>query len=1792
MLESLKNAYYFFEDGWYNLLDKIDSFIPVYKVIDPIDRVVPSFVLALLVVLFLTTLLGYFIQFGEEYDVVFHVVDGETKENLFGVSIYGEINGELFDEETNEYGEAIVFLAMNKKNLYQKITSFVFGAEQIELIGVVSAEKKGYLKISEREVILEEKRAKIELMPLSQIDLNQLDSNVNYPNSAIVVLIDSESGEKIIDLTREASVSYRCANKTISTREAKDIDDGAIDGEFRLNEPKCQFVLVSAKAKDYEDYFGPKILPINLKRHTIELTRIGMEKNGSVKAYVFEKNSFPRKPIAGARVELVDSYGEKVAMAITDNSGVALIQNLPPNKYRVKAGTTDLNYAQITTDANVFANVFAGQLTEITLLLERMDPVNARVIKLRIVDSNNDANIPGVKIFPQKIIKIGEQFDSIGPSGVCQNDCLANNYGIVTVTGFTQSDQNSIIVSIQKQDYLVKVIKPELIKPEDPPIIVKLDKANQLNSGSAKVKVKSKSTQLPLVGADAYLYVNLTDLRINRAKIHDSIKTDSNGESSFEGLPSGIDKNYLARASLSSSLSDYTKEKRLNAGQTIIFDINLDMNLSYVQVQLLDYNHSQIPTDNLAEIKLFKLINGEVLPNETENLQYLPSQRLFKSRNYETTEAFVAQIELAGYATSFLEIKGLVPGANNFKAFLYPLSMIDKNVKIFFNGIYTNNADLLSGKKAGRINLTNRLDNDNNGYYEKIDVVLGKDINYTELLAMLAVNEKMGIIGVPFKETSNFVKSEIYSCTQQEKLPVNDDNFYLRTAPQCNRVSDETRGEALGINWKGKLKKGVYYFVAKTKFMKEAKEGDTISFNFAAKGKDQNSITEDKNKISFTIGDAIIYPDNKAKLAFSVSINGINLGVNGFSDGESLSTQVKKDYNEIISERVLLKNNQPNLIKIVIKNIGGSDINKLTYGVYSHIGEASEFNYSSNGLIKFDAENGASKKEFLINVLPKDSEREQAIIFNSKNPRTSQYLVVAAKVGEGEQEQAYKLFIDTITGGYKLMILGAEFLAAIPDQNFDGEIFAQGTNTPVNAKQVLLAVKKGCNPSDPNLLNTSVGEKYVADVNQNYFKTQIRGVYEYLKDCIVVEVIPSDQVYEPLTKVFYAGSGGSQDPSIACIDSRFINYGEARDAPLEWGQRLEVLLKNGCSSAMNVLVETGLNHEENCPQVLNPLEECTITIFGMNNTYNPENKFSDVLGAFPVYIKSKKASSNRRMAIAETLKIHLTAQQQCFAIEKDFFDLTKNPPDNNAIIHNRCQYTLFGDYYIPKTTLDMVGAKLEELAPKYDYVDVNYIIEAIGGSFSTRYQKVIRTASVFYSKNVATSNHLELVMDGNYRKYSGFSVKVPNYGGQARKMMYKWVDLAEGKNFGAKIDGNFLVRYRDGRVIQIAPRVNFELGPENAGKCVCDGIIEGGDRCVVIPQENPNEIHCETGREMEVGEGYEGKNVRYGLGYIVFPRGDIESIDFNIIGNIDSTNMMVRAIVLDIEYEEGQPVLEATGIESRGIISSGSFRIFPIEGVTFILKSFANPVLSEKVQKKIEFCKKLMSQEAWVSADKIYWTKRSTIHQEGAQQFCNSIEGKLAGMQGKLSPVPDDAALNKLRESEWINSNGDGGFWTNQCIGEECTALLKKTSTTRGFSIENKDKSIVELFVPLCVAQIEPQIVQTKEECENLRVSCDPSTGQCQVPQISAFTAFDAGEYFTRPNSFVSVKVNSVKHQNTTLGNSSVALWVEGNLLKARFLGENYSGYDDSLIESVIINENIEGDEYGMLRVIDYVGRR
>ena len=60
----LKELYYKGEEKWYAFWDKINEHLPVYKIIDKIDAIAPSFLLFLILLLFII-LSGLFILFAQ-----------------------------------------------------------------------------------------------------------------------------------------------------------------------------------------------------------------------------------------------------------------------------------------------------------------------------------------------------------------------------------------------------------------------------------------------------------------------------------------------------------------------------------------------------------------------------------------------------------------------------------------------------------------------------------------------------------------------------------------------------------------------------------------------------------------------------------------------------------------------------------------------------------------------------------------------------------------------------------------------------------------------------------------------------------------------------------------------------------------------------------------------------------------------------------------------------------------------------------------------------------------------------------------------------------------------------------------------------------------------------------------------------------------------------------------------------------------------------------------------------------------------------------------------------------------------------------------------------------------------------------------------------------------------------------------------------------------------------------------------------------------------------------------------
>ncbi len=147
----LKNVYNEWEDKWYAFLDGLDKKIPVYKVIDPLDKIIPSFALVLAVIaVILIALLGGVILpalGGGNATITLKAVDDANNGPLSGVKLVVSFNGEkhpLSSDAQGNFGNLSipkgieVSFSASKTGFQAYSDSATFDADAIYTIRMIS----------------------------------------------------------------------------------------------------------------------------------------------------------------------------------------------------------------------------------------------------------------------------------------------------------------------------------------------------------------------------------------------------------------------------------------------------------------------------------------------------------------------------------------------------------------------------------------------------------------------------------------------------------------------------------------------------------------------------------------------------------------------------------------------------------------------------------------------------------------------------------------------------------------------------------------------------------------------------------------------------------------------------------------------------------------------------------------------------------------------------------------------------------------------------------------------------------------------------------------------------------------------------------------------------------------------------------------------------------------------------------------------------------------------------------------------------------------------------------------------------------------------------------------------------------------------------------------------------------------------------------------------------------------------------------------------------------------------
>src|SRR3989344_1906714 len=504
ILEKLKGGYYFFEDKYYALLDRIDTKVPVYKIIDPIDKIFPSFVLLLIIIAALVIFL------------LLPVISGA----LFGAQEF-RAGILVVDETETPVTDALVkanFLDANHSGRTDNNGEFSLIIPQREIDAKVSVEKTGFITQNNVEKTLSfDNRAKIILKR----------SAVTTVQKYNLTILDSETNAPITSTSVHAV--FHCSGSAVPPSAAN-----TTNGQILNIVPGNNCVRLSADftAEGYEPKTGFQITSENTQFGEIT-KQVRMDRQtGSVEVTVTD----PHGAVEDAEVSLFRPGYPNSDSGTTGSDGDYLFENVSPGTYKASASSGSRN-----EESEEFS-VQAGETTAVSIELPAAVSVaEQKKIFVKIIDSNSQQPVSGAKI----IVFTGTSY--FDPDETDSEGEYSREDGI--------DPKKAYSIAISKAGYVTKILSPIALKSIDDfePTKIAFDplKADKSNYGEILVHVFDEENKAV---ANAKIYLspkNNPGLIVN----YPYSLTNSDGNVLLTALPAG---DYNVRAEVGSLFGEAT----------------------------------------------------------------------------------------------------------------------------------------------------------------------------------------------------------------------------------------------------------------------------------------------------------------------------------------------------------------------------------------------------------------------------------------------------------------------------------------------------------------------------------------------------------------------------------------------------------------------------------------------------------------------------------------------------------------------------------------------------------------------------------------------------------------------------------------------------------------------------------------------------------------------------------------------------------------------------------------------------------------------------------------------------------------------------------------------------------------------------------------------------------------------------------------------------------------------------------------------------------------------------------
>jgi len=440
IFDKLKKGYFVFEDKYYAVLDKVNRKIPVYKAIDPIDKVVPSFALLIgllllfLLLLFSTGLPVIFPPQPHTFTADIQVLSTGSNEPLMGATVivsFGE--GKPISRKTNDAGIAKIELPSAEAEAQIEINAEGHG----------SVSKTALLKDGLME-------------SFSLVGLDAL-----FKPKVKIFVFNSESNKKILD--RTISIKFTCSNGG-NPNQINAVQPEKIGFETDVPED-CGTLLATIKANGFRDKTVSLVSAYESATKNVMLTPSDEEvqTKGSLSVKVLNYSEDPEK---GVVVKVLNSKtDELISSKYSKESGSAFFESLDPGFYDILCDAGD---GRTKILKNVKVN--AGENSAINIVLPQADLGGAsRKLFFRLTDADSGDELEGV----HAVIRMdGGWFKS--------TDTNSEGMPFDQLPVGSQDASNDFTASFSKEGYIMKIVDLQVLPKAAAPTEIELSKRTSL----------------------------------------------------------------------------------------------------------------------------------------------------------------------------------------------------------------------------------------------------------------------------------------------------------------------------------------------------------------------------------------------------------------------------------------------------------------------------------------------------------------------------------------------------------------------------------------------------------------------------------------------------------------------------------------------------------------------------------------------------------------------------------------------------------------------------------------------------------------------------------------------------------------------------------------------------------------------------------------------------------------------------------------------------------------------------------------------------------------------------------------------------------------------------------------------------------------------------------------------------------------------------------------------------------------------------------------------------------------